>query len=354
MGSGPMVALHSPPRKDPKMIDQPTWGMPFPGAEIAREAEQAGVAAFCVGEFANRDAYVSLAEVVAETESARVGPAIAYAFTRSPWAHAASIRQLATRASGRLFLGLGAGTRRMNTDWFGTEFQPVLSRMEELIHATRAFLTAENMKTIRFEGEHYQIKAAIQAPVMGPLDVPILIGAFNRGMLGVVGRVADGVIGHGLYTDRYWAERVNPRLDESARKANRDPDHLSRWGWLITSIDNDDPERAKTDARRMIAFYLTVKTYDVLVDLHGWQEPVSTIRSAFKKGDTDAMAAAVTDEMLDAIAIYGNLEEARQRLSARTHLPQLCFSSPPSFLVSNRRRALYARGSIQLFGSAAS
>ena len=69
---------------------------------------------------------------------------------------------------------------------------------------------------------------------------------------------------------------------------------------------------------------------------------------------TAAMAEAVTDEMLDAIAIYGNLEEARQRLSARTHLPQLCFSSPPSFLVSNRRRALYARGSIQLFGSAVS
>lgn len=326
------------------------WGLPFPGAEIAAEAEKAGAEAFCVGEFANRDAYVSLAQAVAQTDRAKVGTGVAYAFTRSPWAHAAAIRQLATEAPGRIFLGLGAGTRGMNRDWFGTEFQPVLSRMEELIGATRAFLSADNMKTVRFEGEHYQIKAAIRAPVMGPLDVPILIGAFNKGMLGVAGRVSDGVIGHGLFTDRYWDEMVNPRLDESARKAGRDPDALARWGWLITAIDDDDPKRAASDARRMIAFYLTVKTYDVLVDLHGWGEPVAAIRAAFKKGDTDAMAEAVSDEILDAIAIYGTHEEARQRLAARTCLPELCFSSAPSFLVSNRRKALYARGSIALLG----
>lgn len=326
------------------------WGLPFPGQEIAAEAEKAGAEAFCVGEFADHDAYVSLTEVVGQTQTAMVGTAVAYAFTRSPWAHAASIRQLERSAPGRIFLGLGAGTRRMNSDWFGTEFQPVLSRMEELVGAIRAFLTAENMKTVRFEGEHYQIKAAIQAPVMGPIDVPILIGAFNKGMLGVVGRVADGVIGHGLFTDRYWDEIVNPRLDESARKVDRDPDVLKRWGWLITAIDDDDPKRAALDARRMIAFYLTVKTYDVLVDLHGWGEPVATIRAAFKKGDTNGMAEAVTDDMLEAIAIHGTLEEARQRLAARKQLPELCFSSAPAFLVSGRRKALYARGSIALLG----
>ena len=175
---------------------------------------------------------------------------------------------------------------------------------------------------MRFEGEHYQIKAAIRAPVMGEIEVPILLGAFNHGMLGVAGRVADGVIGHGLFTDRYWDERVNARLDETAKQAGRDPDALRRWGWLITAIDDVDPKRAARDARRMIAFYLTVKTYDSLVELHGWQEPVAKIRAAFAKGDTDAMAEAVTDEILDAIAIHGTLEEARQRLAAPPRPPR--------------------------------
>jgi len=35
------------------MTDQ-RWGLPFPGGEIAAEAERAGAEAFCVGEFANR------------------------------------------------------------------------------------------------------------------------------------------------------------------------------------------------------------------------------------------------------------------------------------------------------------
>lgn len=328
------------------------WGLPWPGSEIAAEAEAAGGEAFCVGEFADHDAYVSLATLPAATSSARIGTSVAYAFTRSPWAHAAAIRQVHQAAPGRVFLGLGAGTRRMNTDWFGTEFDPVLSRMQELIQAIRAFLEAENMKTVRFEGEHYHIKAAIRAPVMGPIEVPILIGAFNHGMIGVVGRVADGIVGHGLFTDRYWDERILPRLDETARKAGRDPDRLERWGWLITSIDDEDPKRAELDARRMVAFYLTVKTYDSLVDLHGWEEPVAAIRAAFSKGDTDGMAAAVTDEMLDAIAIHGTREEARQRLDARKSLPGICLSSAPSFLVSNRRKAAYARESIALLGGA--
>jgi 5,10-methylenetetrahydromethanopterin reductase len=326
------------------------WGMPWPGGTIAKEAEDAGAEAFCVGEFADHDAYVSLAELVGQTQTAQIGTAVAYAFTRSPWAHAASIRQLHRSAPGRIFLGLGAGTRRMNTDWFGVEFQPVLSRMEELIAAIRAFLEAENMKTVRFDGKHYQIKAAIRAPVMGPIEVPILIGAFNKGMLGVAGRVADGIVGHGLFTDRYWDERINPRLDESARKAGRDPDALKRWGWLITSINDEDPERAALDARRMVAFYLTVKTYDPLVELHGWEAPVEEIRAAFAKGDMDAMANAVTEPMLDAITIHGTREEARQRLAARKSLPELCLSSAPSFLVSRRRVGGYARESIQLMG----
>ena len=100
----------------------------------------------------------------------------------------------------------------------------------------------------------------------------------------------------------------------------------------------------------MVAFYLTVKTYDSLVEMHGWEEPVAAIRAAFAKGDTDRMAAAVTHDMLDAITIHGTREEARQRLEARKQLPTLCLSSAPAFLVSNRRKEAYARESIALLG----
>ncbi|HVV12704.1 LLM class flavin-dependent oxidoreductase [Amycolatopsis sp.] len=322
------------------------WGLPWPGAEIAAEAEKAGAAAFCAGEFADHNAYLSTAEMAAGTTTAQVGPGIAYAFARSPFVHASAIRHLSKTAPGRLFLGLGAGTRRMNQDWFVAESGSPAKRMAELITAIRAYLTAENWSHIETQGEFYPVKADIRAPVLGRLDVPILVGAFNKIMIRTVGRAADGVLGHGLFTDAWWSEVVEPALAAGAAETGRDAAEIRRWGWVITAINDEDPDRARLDARRQIAFYLTVKTYDRLVELHGWQAQVEAIRQAFRAGDNDAMAAAVTDEMLAEIAVCGTTGEALATIDRRKALPQLAFLATPSFLVGPKRQAHYARAAV--------
>lgn len=324
------------------------WAMPWPGAEIAAEAEAAGARAFCSGEFADHNAYVSLAGMAASTTTARIGTGVAYAFARSPFVHASAARQIDRMATGRVFLGLGSGTRRMNQGWFAVPADRPLARMAEMVGAIRAYLTAENMRPVRYAGELYPIDAAIMAPVLGPIDVPILLGAFNEGMLRVAGRVADGIIGHGLFTDRWWDETVDPNLAVGAAAAGRDPATLRRWGWVITAVDDDDPARAERDARLMVAFYATVRTYDTLAALHGWTAAVAEIRDAFGAADLDRMAAAVPAGMLDAIAVHGTTAEARDRIAARRRLPDLRFHSPPSFMVSPRRGAAYSRAIVEL------
>jgi 5,10-methylenetetrahydromethanopterin reductase len=324
------------------------WAMPWPGPEIARQAEAAGAQAFCSGEFADRNAYVALAEMAASTATAKVGTGVAYAFARSPFVHASAVRHVDKLAPGRVFLGLGSGTRRMNEDWFAAPADRPLARMADMVGAVRAYLTAPNMTPVKFDGEFYPLDAAIMAPVLGPIDVPILLGAFNQGMLKVAGRVADGIISHGLFTDRWWDETVDTNLAAGAAAAGRDPDHLRRWGWVITSVNDDDPGRAERDARLMIAFYVTVRTYDSLTSLHGWGAAVAEIRNAFKLADIDGMAAAVPQDMLDSIAICGTTADARDRLAARHRLPQLRFHSPPSFMVSPRRLADYSRAIVDL------
>lgn len=326
------------------------WGMPWPGDNVAALAEAAGAEAFCAGEFADHDAYLTVGEMVAGTSRAKVGTAVAYAFARSPFTHATSVRHLHLRAPGRIFLGLGSGTRRMNTEWFAAPFDPPLRRMAEMIGAIRAYLTAEKMATVRHGGDLYPIEAAIQAPVLGPIDVPILLGAFNRGMLRVAGTHADGVVGHGIFTDRWWTDVVDPALDAAAAAAGRDPAALHRWGWVITAVDDDDPARAERDARLMVAFYLTVKTYDSLVEHHGWQAEVAAIRAAFRATDLDGMAAAVSPEMLAAIAVCGTAASAKDQIAARRRLPDLGFFAPPSFMVSPRRRERYSRAAVELLG----
>jgi 5,10-methylenetetrahydromethanopterin reductase len=119
---------------------------------------------------------------------------------------------------------------------------------------------------------------------------------------------------------------------------------------VITAIDDDDPERAVMDARRMIAFYLTVKTYDPYVEHHGWTAQTAAIRQAFAERDTDAMARAVTDDMLAAIAVCGTTADGRAALARRgDSLPRdVAYFAPPSFLVSERRGQRYALASLAL------
>jgi 5,10-methylenetetrahydromethanopterin reductase len=328
------------------------WGLPWPGPDLAAHAEAAGASAFCAGEFADLSAYVTTTEMAQNTSTAMVGPGIAYAFARSPFVHAAAVRHLSRASSGRVFLGLGAGTSRMNRDWFGVEATHPAPRMAELIQVIRAYLEAENGESIRFSGDFYDIDADIRAPVLGRLDVPILIGAFNKIMVRTAGRVADGVLGHGLFTDRWWTELIEPELARGAESNGRNATDLRRWGWLITAIDDDDPERAVRDAKLQIAFYLTVRTYDSLVELHGWQDQVAAIRAAFRSNRPETIAVHVTDDMLWSIAICGSAEQAREMLSARERLPDLAFASPPSFLVGRKRRARYDAAAIGLMSGA--
>jgi hypothetical protein len=219
--------------------------------------------------------------------------------------------------------------------------------MAELVEAIKAYLHAENGQPIRYSGQFYHIDADIRAPVFGRLDVPILLGAFNAMMLRVAGRSADGVLGHGLFTDRWWDEVVDPQLSTGAAAAGRDAQALRRWGWVTTAIDDADSGRAIRDARLQIAFYLTVRTYDALVELHGWQDQVAAIRSAFRSEWPQSMADHVTDDMLWSIAVCGSTTQASDMLSARSRLPETAFIAAPSFLVGRRRKAEYDMAAIR-------
>jgi len=100
----------------------------------------------------------------------------------------------------------------------------------------------------------------------------------------------------------------------------------------------------------MIAFYLTVKTYDPYVEFHGWESQTEKLREAFRRGDTDAMGEAVTDDMVEQIAVVGTTDAAREMLRKRTaSMPRdVGYFAPPSFLVGHRRREAYGRACLGL------
>src|SRR5690349_24547175 len=96
---------------------------------LAQRAERAGFDSVLSVEFFNQHAFAVLGAIAATTERIRIGSGIANAFTPAPLVHATAAMDLDELSGGRMILGLGSGTRRMNVDRWGMPFDEPAGRM---------------------------------------------------------------------------------------------------------------------------------------------------------------------------------------------------------------------------------
>ncbi len=282
----------------------------------ATQAEQAGLESVWTTEFPDRSATISLAAVAQATERVTVGSAIAYAFGRTPLVLAAEARDLDDLSEGRLIIGLGTGTKRMQQDWHGLDGEAPASRMEELVPLLRDLLRLHE-GPIQHEGRFYRTVVKPTAPVAPPLrtDLPFYMGGVNARMVEAAGAVADGLVGHPLFTPEYTRDVVRPALARGAERAGRsEPPPIAGY---LTCVVGEDSEAARQIARGVVAFNSSVKTYRPILSHHGWDGQADRIRAAWQDGDFAGMAAAVPDEMLDTIALAGTPDEVRARYAER-------------------------------------
>ena len=284
--------------------------------EAARQAEQAGFESVWATEFTDRSATVAMAAMAAATERITVGSAIAYAFGRTPLVLAAEARDLDALSGGRLILGLGTGTRRMQQDWHGLDGEHPASRMEELVPLLRRLLLLHE-GPVEHEGRFYRLIVRPTAPVAPPLrtDVPLYMAGVNARMVEAAGAVGDGLVGHPLFTREYVEQVVRPALVRGAQRAGR-ANPVPIAGYVTCSVA-DDADEARRNAAAIVAFNASVRTYAPIIGLHGFEPEAEAIRAAWRAGDWAAMTTAVSDRMLETIAVAGTPREVREQLRER-------------------------------------
>src|SRR5438552_835167 len=191
-------------------------------AEAARLAEEAGFASVWATEFVERSATVALAAMAQATSTIELGSAIAYAFGRTPLVLAVEARDLDELSGGRMTLGLGTGTRRMQEGWHGLEGEHPASRMEELVPLLRR-LWRLHEGPIEHDGRFYRLHVQPTAPPRAPWrsDTPIYMAGVNARMIEAAGAVADGLVGHPLFTPEYVRDVVRPALARGAERGGR-------------------------------------------------------------------------------------------------------------------------------------
>jgi alkanesulfonate monooxygenase SsuD/methylene tetrahydromethanopterin reductase-like flavin-dependent oxidoreductase (luciferase family) len=294
-----------------------------------RYAEQTGMDGLWATEFIDRSGTVAMAALACNTETIGIGSAVSHTFGRTPVILAAEIRDLDALSGGRLTIGLGTGTKRMQRDWHGIDGEHPAPRVEELIPLVRRLINLCDGPVVH-EGRFYSVRVTPTAPVPEPLrrDPPIYLAGVNARMCEAVGRVGDGLVGHPLFTPGYTADVVRPALARGAERGEREAPPIA--GYLTTSV-HEDRDQARNDARAVVAFNSTVMTYRAIHEHMGFTGEADAVRAAWMNGDFAGMIGAVSDEMLDTYALAGTAEEVRKRFIAeRSGLYEQTLLWPPA------------------------
>ena len=317
-------------------------------ANLARRAEAAGFDALWTSEMFH-DPFLPLASAAVSTSRIGLGTSIALAFVRSPWVTALSALDLDVLSGGRFVLGLGTGLKRLNERWHGVAYGKPTPHIRECVKVIRLITErAHTGQPIRFSGHYYGVDIQGWQRPLAPVRarLPIYLAGVREGMIRTAAEVADGLLGHPIYSLRWINDVVLPSLARGLRDSARRREDFQLCLSVCCAIDND-VAAARRAAAATIAFYATVNTYEPL--FAPFPREVAAIRDALMGGESGGMIDAVTDEMVDSLAVTGTPDEARRRLGPYMELADSICLTPPDQLIDPAETARYREALLTAF-----
>jgi probable F420-dependent oxidoreductase len=275
----------------------------------ARRAEDLGYESIWIAETGGPDPFVLAGAVAQVTKRVRIGLAVSPVYIRTPATIAAATGTVSQLAPGRFILGLGASSHAIVGNWHGIPFKKPVARVRETVTAVRGMLAGQK---VSLDGETLHTHGfRLMVPPAAP--VPIYIGALRPAMLELAGEIGDGVAVNLFPVEALAPTRAH--IATGARRAGKDPAGLEivcRQQVLVT----DDKAAARDLFRTALTGYFATPVYNQYAAWYGFEEEAATIAKGFKTGDRALTRKGMSDRLVDAIAIFGTLDECRERIAA--------------------------------------
>jgi probable F420-dependent oxidoreductase len=320
-------------------------------ANLSRNAEAAGFDSVWTTEL-YRTSFQQLSVAALSTNNIRLGTAVTLAFTRSPLITSLSALDLDELSKGRLILGLGSGAKRTNENFHGLAYGRPVARIKECIELIRLITGITNKNDpIKFEGEYYDVNlSGYHRPFKSYREsIPIFLAGVGSNMVRAAAEVADGYLGHVVCSLRYIKEIVSKSLKEGFQRSGRESRRFQKAS-IITCAISEKKSDAKEAAKRTIAFYATVRTYQPPFLLHGFEKETQKIREAYFSGNIDSMFRSVTDEMVEVFAVVGNTDEVLKKIDAYKHYIDLPILSAPHYFLDFNEVRQFQNNILDAFG----
>ncbi len=297
-----------------------------------RAAEDAGAEVLWVPEL-HRSATVTAAALAVATERARIGTAIALAFTRSPMVTALEALDLDELSDGRFVLGVGTGVQRLNEDWHNARWGRPAAHLRETVRDVRAFWElAGSGEPILLDGEHEPMRIrGYQRPyAQVRTRIPVYLAAMGPVMTRLAGEIGDGWISHELISPAYLGQLILPELQAGLDRGARARDEFDVVVSALCAI-HPDGRTARRWAAGTVGFYASVRTYADFFAFHGLADEQQQVVDTFRGGAlADDLAAVVPDRMVDAVTFAGTPDEVAARITEYDGLADSVKLTPPT------------------------
>jgi probable F420-dependent oxidoreductase len=273
----------------------------------AQWAEAAGYDDVWLADGTGPDGLTLAAVLGCHTKHLRIGMAVTPAFTRPPALLAATITVLGQVLPNRFAMGLGASSEVIVSDWNGLPFAKPLSRVRDMLIVTRSMLKGEKSD---FDLETLSSHGYRQMPLERP--VPFYVAALRGRMIEMGAEMADGVILN--LWPRTSIGKLLSHVRIGAERAGKDPTSVEIVSRVIVFV-TEDRSRARELFRLQFAPYFATGVYNAYLAWIGHEEAAARAREGWTEKDRDKTKAALTDELIDEIAVLGTEEECRERIS---------------------------------------
>ncbi len=331
------------------------WGTvtPLPAPLLAMQAkmqEDAGLE----GLFAPQvygPPFVPLAAAAAVTSRVRLASGIALAFVRSPFETAMAALDMDRLSAGRFTLGLGSSVRSWSEGFFGMPYGKPLEHMREVVEILRLVIAkAHTGELTRFEGKYHKHDFSELQPPPPPVrtDLPIWIAALRGPLVSLAAEIADGVIGHPIWSVRWLTTDVPGALKRGLTRGGKHRSDIEFNAWLWVAVNNDRAQ-AINDARATVAFYAGVEQYEEYFAAHGFREQALRLQEGVKRGDYLGVAHLVPDEMAETFVVCGSPDEVREKIEPAWQVADSLTLVPPAYGLTPDRLMAYAGGIASTF-----
>ena len=304
------------------------WGLGLTSQDqldVVLEAERLGYDSVWTAEAYGSDAATILGWLAGQTSTIRLGSAIFQMPGRSAAMTAMTAATLDQLSDGRFILGIGSSGPQVSEGWHGVRFAKQLARTRDYVAVVRMALarervdyTGETLELPLPDGPGKALKLTI-APVQE--RIPIFIAAIGPRNTQLAAEIADGII-----PTLFSPEHVAVIRDEVQSGVDR-----AGGGKTLADVEiapqvqvyvSDDREKARNLMRPFLALYIggmgsrEKNFYNQLVQRYGYEAAARDVQDLYLEGKKDAAAAAVPDELVDAISLCGPREHVRERLAA--------------------------------------